>query len=458
MRWARALGVLAGTTALATPIAAAQAPKGSIRGIVYDSLVVGGPLVGAVVELIELGRSTATDARGVFRLDGVPGGRYQLSFSHATLAAIGFTPPEQTVTLGAGIDLSVMLATPSPPSIYRRLCPGFREAKTGVVLGTVREAVSDTFLVGAEVRGDWTETTLSRTGGAIRQPRVVRTAVDRNGRYQLCGVPSDVAVLLRLIGGGTEGPPLELTLGDRALTVRHLGLDLSDSTQASRAKVAGRVTSGGTPVANAQITLLGSPRAARTEADGTFRLEGLRAGSHTLEARAIGYERRRTAVDLEPDREVTVTLALNKAALELPELVVAAPAATAARSGFDQRRLRGIGGYFLTREDIVRRGSIRVEDLFKGVAGIKVDPIGGTDYQILSLRGGSGTSAVCAPTIYIDNIRIPSDPELGNNLPILPDEIAGIEIHQSIHTVPVEYRAMDQNCGVILIWSRRGGR
>ncbi len=447
--------------ALAAGLATAalgQEPVGSIRGLVYDSLVVGAPLVGAVVELVELGRSTATDARGVFRIDSVPGGRHRLSFSHPTLTAIGFTPPDVPITIGQGIDVSVILATPSPGAIYRRLCPGPREAKTGVVLGTVREAASDTLLPGAEVRGEWTETTIGRVTGTVRRPRVARVAVDPTGRFQLCGIPVDVPVLLRLLSGPTEGPPLELTLADKLLAVRHLKLDLSPPASGLRGGVTGVVTSSGLPVASAQIGLLGGTRTGRTAADGSFRLDSLPIGSHTIEVRAIGYLRHRTAVDLKPGDPATVAVSLDKAPVELPELTVAASAAAVASSGFDQRRLRGIGGFFITREDIVRRGSIRVEDLFKGVAGIKVDPIGGTDYQILSLRGGSGTSAVCSPTIYIDNIRIPLDPEIGNNLPVLPDEIQGIEIHQSPHSAPIEYRPMGQNCGIILIWTRRGGR
>jgi Carboxypeptidase regulatory-like domain/TonB-dependent Receptor Plug Domain len=425
---------------------------------VYDSLVVGGPLVGAVVEVVELGRSTTTDARGVFRIDSVPGGRYRLAYSHQTLTAIGFVPPELPFTIGAGIDVSIILATPSPAAIYRRLCPGPKESATGVVLGTVREAATDTLLPGAEVRGDWTETTVSRVSGTTRRPRVVRSAVDQNGRFQLCGIPTDVPVLLQMISGQTLGPPLELTLADKMLAVRHLSLDLSPPSEIRRAGLVGVVKTAGIPIADVQVGLIGSNRIARTRADGSFRIDSVAAGTHTLEARAIGYSRQRIAVDLKPGPPATVTLSLNKAPLELPELTVAASAAATARTGFEQRRLRGVGGHFITREDIVRRGSIRVEDLFKGVPGMKVDPIGANDYQILSLRGGAGTSAVCSPTIYIDNIRIPLDPDIGNNLPVQPDEIQGIEIHQSPHSAPIEYRPMGQNCGIILIWTRRGSR
>jgi hypothetical protein len=453
----RSLRLALAGLALASPVAG-QGAKGSIRGIVYDSLVAGGPLVGAVVELIEIGRSVETDGRGVFRLDSIPGGRYTLSFSHRSLASIGFTPPDRIVSLAPGIDVSLTLATPSQGTIFARLCPTVREPKTGVVLGTAREAATDTSLAGAELRAEWTVSTLAAAGGLVRRPQILRVATDPTGRYQLCGVPNDVPVLLRIFAAGVQGPPLELTLDNKAVVVRHLSLDLSDSARARRATIAGRVTAGGQAIEGAQIGLLGSPTATRSGADGSYDLSGLPAGSHMVEVRMIGYGRKRAAVELAPDRTTQVDFALDRAVVELPELTVAAGSAAAARSGFEQRRLRGVGGYFITRADILRRGSVRVEDLFKTVPGMKVDPIGGTDYQILSLRGGSGTSAVCAPTVFIDNIRIPPDPETGNDLPIIVEEIQGIEIHQSPHTAPIEYRPMGQNCGVILIWTRRGGQ
>ncbi|MBM4187725.1 MAG: hypothetical protein FJ206_10500 [Gemmatimonadetes bacterium] len=436
---------------------AAQSPSGSIRGIVYDSLVAGGPLVGALVELVELGRSTETDHRGVFRLDSLPGGRYTLTFSHRTLAAIGFSPPDKAVSLSDGLDISVSLATPSPPTIFARLCPNIREPKTGVLLGTIREAATDSALGGAQVRAEWTVTTLARTGGLVRQPAAVQAATDGSGRFQLCGVPSDVMVLFRALAGTAIGAALEVNLENKAVGVRHVRVDLSDSAMGRRARVSGRVTGAGQPLDGAQISVLGSSTATRSRSDGTFEISGLPGGSLVLEARMIGFGRRRSAIEIGPTESKRVDFSLDKAAVELPELTVAAASAAAARSGFEQRRLRGTGGFFITRADIVRRGSVMVQDIFKGVPGLKVDPIGGNDYQILSLRGGAGFSAVCAPTIYIDNIRIPPDPENGNDLPVIPSEIQGIEVHQSPHTVPLEFRPMGQNCGVILIWTRRGG-
>lgn len=451
-----ALGVAA-TFGLATAtMAQPRQVTGSIRGIVIDSLLSNGPLVGATIELVELGRITSSDGRGVFRFDSLPGGPYTISFSHPTLTSIGFSPPDQVIRLGAGIDISVTLATPTGATIYRRLCPGIHEPKTGLLLGTLTDAVSDSVVSGAEVRGEWAEITVSRVAAVSRRPRLIRAAVDPNGRFQLCGIPNDVPLLVRATAPGVVGQALELRLNDQPFAIRRLTLDRADSTRPATARVTGKVTANGQPLADAQVLILGTDQITKTGPDGSFVLNQLKGGTQMIEARAIGFARQRAEIEVRPAAGVTTTFALTRVATTLPELNVTARNRT--RSEFEQRRLTNIGGHFLTRADIVRKGSIRAEDLFRGVAGIKVEPVGINDYRITSLRGGSGFSAECEPSVFIDGLRIPLDPEAGLSLPVLPEEIEGIEIHQGPGTAPLQYRATGQNCGVILIWTRRGLR
>lgn len=435
----------------------AAGPKGSIRGTVYDSLVASGPLGGATVELIELNRIATTDARGVFRFDSVPGGKYTIAFSHPSLAAIGFAPPDRPVELGAGIDIGLALGTPSPATIYRLLCPGVREATTGLLLGTLADAATGQPIVGGEVRGEWQETTISRAAGFNKRSRMVRAAADQTGRFRLCGIPTDVTVLLRTIVGGREGSPLELKLDGRPLAVRHLSAT-SDTASRGPGRVAGRVTAGGSGLADAQVLVVGTDRITRTAADGSFTLDGLPLGSHTVEARALGFTRKRAGVDLRATAPAELAFDLARTPVELPELKVTATAGAAARNGFEQRRRLATGGYFLTGEELVKRGTIRVEEAFRTIPGMRVTSAGLNDYRILSTRGGSGFAGECEPTVFIDGTRIPLDPDAGLSLPVVPQEVQGIEVHQGPGSAPIEYRSVGQNCGVILIWTKRGGR
>jgi hypothetical protein len=451
---------LLGAVATAPIALAAQAPAplGSIRGIVYDSLLARAPLGGAVVELLELGRQVTTDGRGVFRFDSVPGGRYTISFTHPTLTEIGFVPPDRSVTLGAGIDIAYSLGTPTDVSLYRRLCPGPREPDTGVLLGTLTRAGTKVPLVGAEVQGDWVVATVDRSLGVTRRPLTVRAVTDSSGRYQLCGIPSDVAVVVTATAGTVKGEPLEVDTRGRAFGIRNLSLDLGGAASATTVARGTVVDSAGRGVAGAQVLVLGTERTTRTGPDGSFLLSGLRPGSATLEARAIGYTRRRQPIELAPAGTPPVRLVLGRLAVDLPEVKVTARAGSLGSTGFEERRGRA-NGYFVGRAEIQRRGIVRTEDIFKTVPGLKVETIGGTDYQILSLRG-AGFSATCVPAIYIDRTLVPLDPETtGGSLPLTPEEIHGIEVYRAPADAPPEYqRPGTAACGIILIWTRRGAR
>src|SRR5258707_2181583 len=83
----------------ASGVLAAQGPRraipeaqgsGSIRGVVYDSLI-HAPLEGAIVSVVGGSGVTTTDAGGRFRLDSVPAGRVFVSFEHADLDSVGLS-------------------------------------------------------------------------------------------------------------------------------------------------------------------------------------------------------------------------------------------------------------------------------------------------------------------------------------------------------------------------------
>ncbi|MGE0553572.1 MAG: carboxypeptidase regulatory-like domain-containing protein [Gemmatimonadales bacterium] len=454
---ALALGLQLGLAAGAR----AQAPAlGSIRGLVHDSLLAARPLAGAVVEILELGRLDTTDARGVFRFDSVPGGRYSVSFTHPDLDAIGLRPPERVVELGAGIDVTLVLTTPSAVTIYRGLCPGPVESNTGVVVGRLTDAETGRPVPKAEIRGEWTVTTLAPTGGLVKRPRTVSAVTGPSGAYRLCGVPNDVAVLLTARVDSIMGSPNELALDGRLVGKRDLLLARGGARTAT---VSGLVKDiEGRPVVGAVVTVLGLTTGTPTGPDGRFRIDSLPGGSHEVDARAVGFRRGRTPVALRTGEgsfiELVLTRATDEAGQELPEVVVEADVAASDRTGFTTRRLRDLGGWFIGRDDILRRGSVRTQDLFHTVPGLRVEPVGGDDYNLLSTRGGAGGfNANCAPTLYIDGIRIP--PEEGIvNVSLVPEQIHGIEIYTNPTLAPVEYQRGRESCAIILVWSRRGGR
>jgi len=439
--------------------AAAQTPElGSIRGLVYDSLFAVRPLGGATIEILELGRLVTTDGRGVFRIDSVPAGQYTISFTHPELDAIGLYPPPRAVTLGAGIDLTVVLSTPAATTIYRGLCGSGQEQNTGVLVGRVTDADASRPVNRAEVRGEWTVTTIAPTGGLVKQNRRVSAVTDPGGRYRLCGVPNDVSVLLTTRTDSVIGSPLELALEGRLVAKRDLFLARADALPTA---VLGGVVRGptGEPVPGALVVVLGVTTGVRTGPDGRFRIDSLPSGSHAVDARAVGYQRGRAAVSLRSGEPAFVELKLERAAEEgqdLPEVVVKADASASDRTGFTARRLRG-DGVFIGSDDVRRRGTARVQDLFYAIPGIKVETLG-TEYNLVSTRGGAGGfTTACAPMVYLDGVRIPPQDDM-TSIPLMPEEIHGIEIYSNPTFAPVEYQRTNNSCAIILAWSKRGRR
>jgi hypothetical protein len=253
----------------------------------------------------------------------------------------------------------------------------------------------------------------------------------------------------------------------RLVAVRRLSLAAGGEAAPRDARLAGTIRStDGRAVARALVGVLGLPDATRSDSSGRFQLTGLPAGSFTLDVRAIGFGPGRSDVELRGGRTTTADVVLPVVAVALPEVSVAADAAGADPTGFAERMAKGAGRY-ISREDIVRRGTIKTEDLFKALPGIRVEPIGSSGYRILSTRGGTGISPTCEPTFYIDRIRLPpsapSDLSAnGIDLPVDPTEIHGIEIYLNVAEAPLEFRTSSgfgtPTCAVVLVWTRRGGR
>src|SRR5262249_11727720 len=263
-----------------------------------------------------------------------------------------------------------------------------RLEQTAAVLGSLREVNTQKPIADAEVRVEWSESSVSKELGITRRLKSVRSPTDSLGRFRLCGVPNDAGVLLRAKARRFDGPPPELVLGGRQLAIRSLSLDLKDSVARAAnngvvdhgtATLRGRVQQeDGKPLGEAQVLVLGLQNGAQSSAAGTFELSGLPGGTHTVEVRAIGYGRKREMIELHPDQATELSVKLVKVATVLPELAVNAKAA-ANRAEFDRNKEHGMG-HFITEADIQRRNPLRTEDLFRSVPGLSVVPSGGFDY------------------------------------------------------------------------------
>ena len=384
----------------------AQAPGTRVHGRVVDALVTLGPLAGA--EVIFDGPAgpviAASDAAGRFVVDALAPGTYRVTFWHALLDVHGLSGAVRTVQVPG--DSTLELATPSAADVLRATCPTVSDSTRGVVVGRVTADPDAAPVRGAVVQLRWRTWTVRADGvRGVMDSVVSRTGAD--GGYQLCIVPRDGTVTWRVASAGALAATTELVLAGSAIT----------------------------------------PQSVQFSAAGAPRWIGVSGGAAT-------------------------TLATSR--------VVAAPPALDV-TGFSRRRLTTPGGLFLTEADIAARRSIRTTELFSSLPGVNMvslgGPFGGQKVVMgrdIGARGAEGMP--CEPVWFVDGVRLmnPSQfsvgvrgatpqrltPELAVH-PIdqltSPGDLMGIEIYRGVASVPPQYASKGSECGVIVVWTRRGG-
>ena len=201
------------------------------------------------------------------------------------------------------------------------------------------------------------------------------------------------------------------------------------------------------------MRLFGSAYETTTDEDGEFSLRGLPAGSHTLEARALGYLPMHLAVDLFPGRRAhaAVTMSDFPTVIDTVRVRASRPPASSTPPGFDVRRRIGYGT-FLDAEQIEQRGPQQFSDLLRAVRGVFVTPTGIAG-SIISMEGNN-TLTACQPLLVIDGERVPLNGMNINDL--IPTQIVtGVEIYPRRLEAPPEFQTIE--CGSIVVWTGARG-
>lgn len=199
-----------------------------------------------------------------------------------------------------------------------------------------------------------------------------------------------------------------------------------------------------------------------TDDSGEFSFLTGRSGPVRLLVERTGYKRTTTStLEFDDYTMYRVEVRLDATAVLLAPLEVVARSRSAISptlTGFEQRRVSGIGS-FITRAEIERRNPSRVTDLLAVVPGMSIQR------RIVFAR-----VANCPAQIYIDGFHInrPVRPMPGRRgrsstemFPVddvvQPRSIEGIEVYQGLSRVPAEFYTPEAACGVVAIWTRRGG-
>ena len=415
--------------------------QGTIRGVLYDSLLTSKPVADAEVVLLGANRSVKTDSRGRFDIPDVPAGKHAVAFWAPWLDSVALPAIQQEIEVAAsGSSAIAMLATPSLAAYQLAACGTELAPEMGILIGEVR-GPDGAPMPGIGVSTRWSETRI----GVGQFERILFAAVDTSnaaGLYVICGVPVGNEVALRAIGSGGVGSN-EIVIPIPAVVQRR---DLAVAPRDLLTRIVGRVLShSGTPIAAAAVALVGdSARVARTDDEGKFVLDSVPRRSSQIVARALGHIPRMATVELSDAVSDVDDIQLERIPQELSAVMVDGEPLTAGRLAFMTRRERGLGSFIddETMSRMANKNSTLVAALVPRTT-IRQTRQG----PMILLRRGSD---FCRPRFFIDgydNGDITADEE-GSVM----NRAKRIEIYTA-NAAPPQFNDFD-GCGAVVIWTR----
>lgn len=397
------------------------------------------------------------DVRGRFRACGLPAGG-----TIAARASFGDTIGERrTASLPRDrpsiqvLDLPLEVRSGQEGSPLESSCPpDSSEAGSGAVTGQVLDS---------NLR-----VPLGRVGVWLvpSPPEEARTVMaDGGGRFLFCSVPPGPYTLRAVFQGFGEGRG-EVRVEPERLTAQDLYLVFQDRERRT-GTVQGRVVSAqtGDPLEGAAVTLRRDGDVRISGADGTFEFVGVRTGAIDITVSLLGFAEAKGGVVLGGGQTLELEVRLSPEPIELEPIVV-----QAARLAIDggmledvRRRAEGGWGTVLLREELElsRRTASRTTDILQQQVGVHVG--GQTERsRTLYLR-----TPGCGPMVYLDGVKLTHGPRGDSGGTALesaqavnlvhPMDIEAIEIYRGPGQIPGEFLDSNAQCGVILIWTRRGG-
>ena len=469
--------------ALAVPIVAVSqgpAPVARVTGVVYDSMAMR-PLTGAVVQLalvpapgtIATVRSILTDSLGRYDFTGIAPGTYLLGFQHVAVDSLGLRGPLQRIDVRTASTVRAPMSVPSMQAIIRTVCgrDGMKDS-LAALLGSVRHAKTDAALPGAFVSLRWGEVILGRDGSLQRSTPIVDTFANDEGWFTAC-VPGGVQMTLRATNETDLSGNVELGVPAHAVLRRDIYVGPSqaevrgaDSTAAGPPRGERIVERGvgelrgtvraldGAPVENARVALLSGTGETLTNSRGEFVLANLPLGTHTIEARAIGYVPGQELADIVEFKSATATFVLVDVSAYLLDTVRVAGIRrldAAAREGFERRRKAG-AGYFVDETVLDTIKAFTFKDLLRRhsfVRFVRGNTLETSWREHIEFMGRTG--APCIPAIYLDGSQLLGG-QTDLDVIIHPASVRRIEIYQSGLALPAEF-ASNRDCGVLAIWT-----
>lgn len=351
----------------------------------------------------------------------------------------------------------------APVAVCARSADG--GTRQGVLLARVIDGASGAGVGGAVLTVLWRVTTVADDGTVTSEPAERIARADSAGRVRLCGLPAGASLLTWAEVDEARSVPAEIVVPDADTLLFELRVPLgelraaasagaalgtaSDTARAAprpNARVSGIVRAqGGAPIAGARVRFaLGGPEV-RTDTGGRFALAVVGPGARQLDIIALGWAPERRWVSFQADRttHVDVTLSARVRLLEEVQVLATSPFAR----GFEERRRRGAGGYFMDRSRIAQNRTGSIMDVALGFPALRVNQ--NTQGRMLeTLRRGTA----CPIAVYLDGSPID---QIQLDAMVTPDLLYGIEYYPGFASPPIQYTRFDgSRCGTMLLWTR----
>ena len=329
--------------------------------------------------------------------------------------------------LGAAASMSVAWFAPPPP--LRAVEPG--QASVRVTL-QLRDAESLAPLLGALIQvSDHARRYVTGVDGraTVEVPAGTYVITVRKGGYTTLTHELEVA--------GAE----EITLSLRKLADVEAGLP---ATLLVRVREAGTERA----IEGAAVSL-GEEETRMTDGGGNVQFPTL-SGPARIRVEMIGYADRSEPVSVSPDGITVVDLAMSVDAVVLPPIEVEVRSRFLLANGVYRRIDKGQVMRMVTREQLEQFPVSFLSDALANVPGVRVDRRTVGETRVLGPARGDPDG--CELQVYVDGI--PTDMNIDA---FSPEMVELAEIYWGLRT-PMQYRGVNaSNCGVVLLWMRRGG-
>lgn len=217
-----------------------------------------------------------------------------------------------------------------------------------------------------------------------------------------------------------------------------------------------------TALSAAQIAVPALGRETSTSEQGNFRLDAMPVGRFLVTVRAMGYEPRVDTVDIVNG----VTTARTYSLVAITYLDTVSVKAEKAYSSIASRKLanrRSSGvGHYISEQDLREQdGRTLAQVILRKIPGLRVVPSGSGTYFASSRTISERARGNCFVTVYLDGSVFFDGSTRAVPVPNFDrweaHDFAAIEFYGAA-TAPPEFRRTPTACGVLLLWTREGGR